>query len=59
MSHHLFPRHGRARRAWLGGLAALAGVLCLLLAQVPASALDAGGTPSPVTGNATWFTSSS
>ena len=56
MSQHLFPRHGRVRRAWLGGLAALAGVVCLLLAQVPASALDAGGTPSPVTGNATWFT---
>jgi len=55
MSHHFFPRHGRARRAWLGGLAALAGAACLLLAQVPASALDVGGTPSPVTGNATWF----
>jgi Cellulose binding domain len=55
MSQHLFPRHGRARRAWLGGLAAVAGVVCLLLAQVPASALDVGGTPSPVTGNATWF----
>jgi len=55
MSHRFFPRHGRARRAWLGGLAALAGAACLLLAQVPASALDVGGTPSPVTGNATWF----
>jgi Cellulose binding domain len=55
MSHRFFPRHGRARRAWLGGLAALAGAASLLLAQVPASALDVGGTPSPVTGNATWF----
>jgi hypothetical protein len=55
MSHPLFPRRGRARRAWLGALAALAAGLCLLLAQVPASALDVGGTPSPVTGNATWF----
>jgi Cellulose binding domain len=27
----------------------------VLLAQLPASAIDVSGTPSPVTGNATWF----
>ena len=70
MSQRFFLRHrgaqrarggawrgrGRARRAWLATAATLAAAVCLLLAQVPASALDAGGTPSPVTGNATWFT---
>ena len=69
MSQRFFLRHrgaqrarggawrgrGRARRAWLATAATLAAAVCLLLAQVPASALDAG-TPSPVTGNATWFT---
>jgi hypothetical protein len=28
----------------------------VLLGQLPAYAIDPGGTPSPVTGNATWFT---
>ena len=36
-------------------LAALAAVVTLLLFQVPANALDLTGTPSPVTGNATYF----
>jgi hypothetical protein len=52
----LFSTRSRARRAWLGVLTTLAAGACLLLAQVPASALGVGGTPSPVTGNATWFT---
>jgi hypothetical protein len=56
MSHRLFTHRGRARRTWPGVVAVLAAGICLLLAQVPASALGAGGTPSPVTGNATWFT---
>ena len=70
MSQRFFLRHrgaqrarggawrgrGRARRAWLATAATLAAAVCLLLAQVPASALAAGGTPSPVTGDATWFT---
>jgi hypothetical protein len=34
-------------------IAACAGVV---LAQLPAGAIDVSGTPSPVTGNATWFT---
>jgi Cellulose binding domain len=46
----------RARRAGLAILAALGSALVLLLAALPASALDVSGTPSPVTGNATWFT---
>jgi Cellulose binding domain len=29
--------------------------VAVLLAQLPASAIDVSGTPSPVTGNATWF----
>jgi hypothetical protein len=39
----------------LGAFTVLASCLTLLLAQVPASALDVTSTPSPVTGNATWF----
>ena len=33
----------------------IAACAAVLLAQLPASALDVSGTPSPVTGNATWF----
>ena len=29
--------------------------VAVLLAQIPAGAITVGGTPSPVTGNATWF----
>lgn len=43
---------------WIPGsvLTVLATCLALVLAQLPAGALDVSGTPSPVTGNATWFT---
>jgi len=44
--------HLRAPRL---ALAMLGGCALLLAAQVPASAIDVGGTPSPVTGNATYF----
>jgi len=30
--------------------------MAVLLGQLPAFAIDPGGTPTPVTGNATWFT---
>jgi hypothetical protein len=33
----------------------VAACAAVLLAQLPASAVDVSGTPSPVTGNATWF----
>jgi hypothetical protein len=33
----------------------VAACAAVLLAQLPASAIDVSGTPSPVTGNATWF----
>jgi hypothetical protein len=56
MSHRFFPRRGRARRVWFGTLAAIAACACLVLAGVPALARNVGGTPTPVTGNATWFT---
>ncbi len=53
MPHPRRRRHlTRVRRAVLTIMGAC-GVL--LLAQLPASALDVSGTPSPVTGNATWF----
>lgn len=35
--------------------AAVAAIAALLLFQLPANALDVTGTPTPVTGNATWF----
>lgn len=44
------------RRRWiLGPVAAAAACLTLILGQLPAGAISPGGTPSPVTGNATWF----
>ncbi|HKT00303.1 MAG TPA: cellulose binding domain-containing protein [Rugosimonospora sp.] len=53
------PR-GSARRRRMFGVALPGTVLtlCALLAlwQLPAGALTVGGTPTPVTGNATWFT---
>lgn len=52
---HRFPARRSRRPALLGLLTALASCLTLLLAQLPASALDTSGTPAPVTGNATWF----
>ncbi len=54
MSHRVPARYS-LRGALLGVFTVLASCLTLLLAQVPASALDVAGTPSPVTGNATWF----
>jgi hypothetical protein len=43
------------RRRWTAILAILAACVAVVLAQLPASAIDVSGTPSPVTGNATWF----
>jgi expansin (peptidoglycan-binding protein) len=59
----MFSRASRSRgqsrrrllRAAVPG-AALALFAVLLLGQLPAGALTVGGTPAPVTGNATWFT---
>jgi Cellulose binding domain len=36
-------------------LAAVAACAAVIFAQLPAYAIDVSGTPSPVTGNATWF----
>ena len=45
------------RRRWTCGsvLVVLAACLTIVLAQSPAGAIDVSGTPTPVTGNATWF----
>ena len=52
-------RRSRRTRFVLGApllaVAAIAAVVALLLFQLPADALDVTGTPSPVTGNATYF----
>jgi hypothetical protein len=45
----------RVRRTGLAVLTAATSGVMLLAAQLPAGALDVSGTPSPVTGNATWF----
>jgi hypothetical protein len=45
----------RRRRASLAALAVVAACVALVLAALPAKAINPGGTPSPVTGNATWF----
>jgi hypothetical protein len=47
---------GRGRGRLLAAAAVLGACALLLLAQLPAIALDVSGPPSPVTGNATWFT---
>lgn len=44
------------RKRWTALLTVLAAGAAVLLAQLPAGAIDVAGTPSPVTGNATWFT---
>jgi Cellulose binding domain len=49
------PLRRYARRTALAVFTAVATCLMLLAAQLPAGALDVSGTPSPVTGNATWF----
>jgi len=45
-------------RRWKIGslLAIVVTALTVVLWQMPAGAINVGGTPSPVTGNATWFT---
>jgi Cellulose binding domain len=45
------------RRRWKFGsvLVIVAAALTVVLAQLPAAAINVSGTPSPVTGNATWF----
>lgn len=48
-------RTTRRRRASLAALAVVAACVSLVLATLPAKAITPGGTPSPVTGNATWF----
>ena len=45
----------KATRTRLILLAPLLAAVLLLLGQTPASALDVSNTPTPVTGNATWF----
>ena len=54
------PRNASAPpRIWRAPVLAVTFLGCavmLLAAQLPASAIDVSGTPSPVTGNATWFT---
>jgi len=52
---HRYLAGQRARRALLAMLATLGSAVALLLAALPASAINVSGTPSPVTGNATWF----
>jgi hypothetical protein len=49
------PGRSRRRRATLGASVAVCAGLVLVLSQLPASALDLTNTPSPVTGNSTWF----
>ena len=51
----MFHLHGLRRRALLLAASMAGGCILLLAAQLPASAIDVGGTPSPVTGNATYF----
>ena len=45
------------RWRWITGsvFAIVGACLTLLLGQLPAGAIDVTGTPTPVTGNATWF----
>ena len=56
MPHRYFAWPRRVRHAVLVTLTVLGAALTLLMAQLPASATGVSGTPSPVTGNATWFT---
>lgn len=52
---NVIHRVRRSRRARLTVLGAVASGALLIVSQLPADALDVTGTPSPVTGNATWF----
>jgi Cellulose binding domain len=45
----------RRRRLTVSVFAIVAAVALVVLAQLPAGAINVSGTPSPVTGNATWF----
>ena len=53
---HPFSGRRRTRRRVLAAGTVLACCAMLLAAQFPASATNVSGMPSPVTGNATWFT---
>jgi hypothetical protein len=44
------------RRRWIAILAVVGAFVAVLAGQFPAAAISPGGTPAPVTGNATWFT---
>lgn len=44
------------RRRWLALLTVVAACVAVVIGQLPAAAITPGGTPTPVTGNATWFT---
>jgi hypothetical protein len=52
MPHRYVARGRRARHVLLAVVGAAA---VLVLAQLPASAIDVSGSSAPVTGNATWF----
>ena len=43
------------RRTLRIAISVIAACAVVLLSQLPACALDVSGTPTPVTGNATWF----
>lgn len=43
------------RALWIRLGVVVAACLAVVFAQLPAGAIDVSGTPSPVTGNATWF----
>ena len=47
------------RRRLLAIVTVVAACTAVLLGQLPAFAIDPGGTPGPVTGNATWFSAGS
>jgi hypothetical protein len=44
------------RRRWLALVTVVTACVAVVLGQLPAHAIDPGNTPTPVTGNATWFT---
>jgi hypothetical protein len=56
MLHRYLAWPRRARRVLLATLTVLGAAVTLVAAQLPAGAINVSGTPSPVTGNATWFT---
>jgi hypothetical protein len=50
------PRRRRRIARSLGVATAVCAGIFLVMSQLPAGAITVNGTPSPVTGNATWFT---